>query len=330
MTTKPDALLILPRLRIQNANAISGPLTWGFPAPTAFTGFVHALHRRMAETYDLSLDGVGIVCHRFQAQTARPAGKLTHVFSLTRNPLNEKSKPASFVEEGRCHLEISLLIGISGEDLYSGLAEDVIPNHALQLASAMRLAGGSILGSHSRQPATLTDWPTDATGARDISRKLRRMLLPGFALVNREDLFTAHLAEMREVRPNATALDALLDLTRLNFEPVTQSVSDDGIAADTANPSVKTEWQLRQRPGWLVPIPVGYLALSPLYEPGTVKNARDNTVPFRFVESVYGLGQWISPHRIDDLSQLLWYHQAEPENGLYRCINPYLDMTTAK
>ena len=40
-------LLILPRLQIQNANAISGPLTWGFPAPTAFTGFVHALERRL-------------------------------------------------------------------------------------------------------------------------------------------------------------------------------------------------------------------------------------------------------------------------------------------
>ena len=41
-------LLILPRLQVQNANAVSGPLTWGFPAPTAFTGFAHALDRRLS------------------------------------------------------------------------------------------------------------------------------------------------------------------------------------------------------------------------------------------------------------------------------------------
>ncbi len=45
--TDPEALLLLPRLSIQNANAISSPLTWGFPSPGAFTGFVHALQRRV-------------------------------------------------------------------------------------------------------------------------------------------------------------------------------------------------------------------------------------------------------------------------------------------
>ena len=46
----PDGLLILPRLRVQNANAISSSHTWGFPAPTALLGFVHALERRLAES----------------------------------------------------------------------------------------------------------------------------------------------------------------------------------------------------------------------------------------------------------------------------------------
>lgn len=40
MSTLPnsDGLLILPRLRVQNANAISSPLTHGFPSMTAFLG----------------------------------------------------------------------------------------------------------------------------------------------------------------------------------------------------------------------------------------------------------------------------------------------------
>jgi CRISPR-associated protein Csy2 len=38
-TTLPDSqgLLVLPHLRIQNANAISSPLTHGFPSMTAFS-----------------------------------------------------------------------------------------------------------------------------------------------------------------------------------------------------------------------------------------------------------------------------------------------------
>ncbi|MDP0953515.1 type I-F CRISPR-associated protein Csy2, partial [Klebsiella pneumoniae] len=44
--SEPDTLLVLPRLRIQNANAISGVFTWGFPAMTAFVGMMHALERK--------------------------------------------------------------------------------------------------------------------------------------------------------------------------------------------------------------------------------------------------------------------------------------------
>ncbi len=323
MKTSPQALLLLPRLRVQNANAISSPLTWGFPSPTALTGFVHALHRRMTETFDLTLDGVGIVCHQFEAQVSRPAGKRTQVFSLTRNPVGKDGKTTAIVEEGRCHFDVSLVIGVSGEDLTAGLGEDEISDHAYMLAASMRLAGGSVLGTSSRLPAKLITWPQDAEGSRKQSRKLRRRLLPGFALINREDLLKAHHTLLQETQPESTTLDALLDLSRINIEPVTQETPGDEDNAKSEAP--KTEWQTRRHPGWLVPIPLGYAAISSLYKPGEVKNARDNTVPFRFVESIYSLGQWISPHRIDDIRTLLWYHQAEPETGLYRCTNTYSD-----
>jgi len=38
MSERLNHLLVLPRLRIQNANAISSPMTWGFPAMSAFIG----------------------------------------------------------------------------------------------------------------------------------------------------------------------------------------------------------------------------------------------------------------------------------------------------
>ena len=39
-------------------------------------------------------------------------------------------------------------------------------------------------------------------------------------------------------------------------------------------------------------------AIAPLHEAGSVLNARDAATPLRFVESVYSMGEWISPHRL--------------------------------
>ena len=99
-TFKPDGLLVLPHLRVQNANAISSPLTWGFPSPTAFLGFAHALERRLRTGYDQAFGGVGIVCHSFEAQTFRPNRRQQLVFTQSRNPLYLKRDVAKFISEG--------------------------------------------------------------------------------------------------------------------------------------------------------------------------------------------------------------------------------------
>lgn len=314
-------LLILPRLQIQNANAISGPLTWGFPSPTAFTGFAHALERRLrTDSGDLrqGFGGVGIICHRFEPQVSRPAGQRTQVFRLTRNPVGKDGAPTALVEEGRAHLEISLVIAVKDE-----LGESEGENWARvahDIAQGMRLAGGSILPARKgeRYEARWQPLPEYLDGQKEVFSKLRRRLLPGFALVQREDLLANRLAEIRVKQQAASTLDALLDLSRLNLEPV------------GPNP-VKPEealWQVRKRPGWLVPLPIGYAGISPLYGPGEVENARDNVTPFRFVESLYSLGEWVSPHRLENLQQLLWHTEADTENGVYRCTNHYSETTT--
>lgn len=73
----------------------------------------------------------------------------------------------------------------------------------------------------------------------------------------------------------------------------------------------------------MVPIPVGYAALAAPNAAGGVRNARDATVSLRFVESVYSLGEWISPHRLQSLDQLLWHAETDEVQGLYRCRNGY-------
>jgi CRISPR-associated protein Csy2 len=336
--TDINAMLLLSRLQVQNANAISGSLTWGFPPPSAFTGFAHALERRLAESWGQRFTGVGIICHQFEPQVSRPNKRIHQVFSLTRNPVfagwkKFEDKASALVEEGRAHLEISLLLGIRdylNEDDRNDLAED-----AQRIVQGMRLAGGSILPCRDgkRFAAQCLILPSAAADQRTEFRKLRRRLLPGFALVQREDLLAARLTEMRSENTDVNALDALLDLCSLYHQPPAGS----GHAQDTEQTEAlepietdpeeatadQTAWTIRQRPGWLVPLPIGYAGLSPLYEPGEVANARDGTTPFRFVESLYSLGQWVSPHRIDDLQALLWHTESDTGSGIYRCVNRY-------
>jgi CRISPR-associated protein Csy2 len=184
----------------------------------------------------------------------------------------------------------------------------------LAQAQGQRLAGGSILpppGGSAYEPA-LALLPAAPEDMQAFYRKLRRRLLPGFALVSRNDRLQQRFLELKQSAPSKTPLDALLDICALHW---------DCEVTDNDKGEVQATWQRRERRGWLVPVPMGYAAISPLYDAGTVRNARDPGVPFRFVESVYGLSEWISPHRVDDPRRLLWHHQADPSRGLYRCIN---------
>jgi CRISPR-associated protein Csy2 len=311
-----DALLILPHIQVQNANAISGPFTWGFPSPTAFAGFVHALNRKTKEFHDLTFCGVGVVCHAFDPQVFSPPGKYNRVFCLRRHPNSKDGSTAAFVEEGRAHMEISLVVGLRGESLFDGTFSSEKPfqgisNNITSLIEetiyTMRLAGGSILGA--RKPYVLL-LPPDAQDIQKATRKFARRFLPGFALISRDDLLSEAVAESREKDPPVNGVDVLLDQCSLVFEPQRDPEDVD-----------KAQWTIRSKPGWLVPVPIGYGAISDLYSPAEVQNARDQDTPFRFVESLCSLGQWISPHRITDIRELLWYYAAEPEKGLYQCVN---------
>lgn len=325
MTALPesDALLVLPRLRIQNANAISSPMTHGFPSITAFLGLMWALERRLGKPYRASFDSVGVICHRFDEQVSD--GGYVKTFCLTRNPVGKDGKTAAIVEEGRIHLEITLVFGIGGDIVDQDEGARAAFAHAVADALAqMRVAGGTVL-----PPAQQKLWerpglhpiPEDTAERRSWFRKMRRRWLPGFALVCRDDLLAQRLEHLRATQPEATTLDAWLDLSRFNWRPVR-----DEHASTTPG---HVEWAHDRSEGWIVPIPVGYGALSELHNAGTVANARDADTPFRFVESLYSIGQWIGPHRLQTVRDLLWYGHADPQAGLYRARNTFSAASTA-
>ena len=324
------ALLVLPRLRVQNANAISSPLTWGFPSITAFTGFMTALARRLGRGAGVSFHSVGVVCHDFEAQVTQ--GGYTRSFCLTRNPVLQDGSTAAIAEEGRAHLDITLVFEVQ---LSSALLNDAARAQcAAQIgewAAGMRIAGGSVMptlanvsgASRRALRAELVLLAEEPDLRTKQFKRLCRQWLPGFALVSRDDVLKSRLQELRasstEAQPQPSLLDAWLDLSRINHRATHKTVWNE--ASDTSTQEV--EWATDNRLGWLVPIPVGYAALSELQLPGSVAGTRDASLPFRFVESVYSIGQWISPHRLQDIAELTWRAEYEPSSGLYRCTNAY-------
>lgn len=302
-----EYLLVVPRLCVQNANAISSPLTHGFPSMTAFLGLMWALERKLKTTADLELmlEGVGVVCHDYAEQVSD--GGFVKTFRLTRNPIDRSGKTAAIVEEGRIHLDISLIFKVRFD-----LSLDEWREKYLQLVvdtlMTMRIAGGSILPM--KNPG-LKRYQSQILDVSDF-HKVRRQLMPGFALIERTDLLNSRLDELQTENPQATGLDAWLSLSRINWRYQPDEEGDKGT------------WQHdRAGLGWVVPIPVGYGALSELYEPGAVANARDQTTPFRFVESLYSIGQWVAPYRLSSPEQMLWYVDSQPDKGLYRCRNQF-------
>lgn len=329
-------LLVFPHLRVQNANAISSQMTHGFPSITAFTGLMWALERKLSNAgVPLRLLKVGVICHQHQEQVHDGYVK---TFRLTRNPVDRSGNSAAIVEEGRTHLDLTLVFLVQQKTITAGASPLLVQGNdsalaefatqASQILSSMRVAGGSILPARSAPGQFTRPWlavlPDDPVERAKNFRAWRRQWLPGYALIGRDDLIPIRLQEMQKNHPEATALDAWLDLSRFNYRPD----KEDGEHAT----SQRVRWSDPNRgkgSGWIVPIPVGYVGLSDLYDPGQVRNARDPDSKFRFVESIYSMGEWISPHRLDNLEALLWHAETDHELRLYRCRNTHVQTSTA-
>ena len=339
--TYPKALYIV-RLMVENASIISSHLTWGFPAPSAFTGFMHNLQRQLneIETYKkVECCGIGIIAHHFNPQISKSNAYRysPYQLNLARHPLNPNGSTPSIIEEGKGHFEVSLIIGLGGDDLDQHLsANDAELTEATQTLIQtisqriynMRLAGGSIF-SHKRIKPMLVNWSLH--DAENITKKLRYRLLPGFVLQHRHQVLLAHQQWLKQYstgtqnQAEPSLLDTVLDIQRLNFMSAAQENKDE-------NAEKQGIWQVRPRPqhlkGWLVPIPIGYAALTDLQAQGVIKGLRHDQYPAIFVEAILSLGEWQSPHYLKDIVEVLWNYNTIPKNGIYEITQPYAPKLT--
>ena len=286
--------LLIPHLKLHNANAMSSPYTIGFPAMTAWLGAVHALQRKLqTKDCDVALTKVAVSCHEFNLQTYKGQGDFVHSIIGTANPLDKDGSRPAFIEEARCHLEVSLLIEI--ENLSIKKREQllkIVPD----LVSSMKFASGDVL---SVQKCQIIDFDEDESHDKELRPILNKLML-GHVLIERRDLVVESMNQGRD------ALDAVLDYLKVTHS---SAVDENG----------KVTWNSkRQTHGWLVPIAIGFQGISEL---GQAKNQRDANTPHRFAESVLTLGEFVMPYRIEHIDQLLWQYHVDLENNLYLCKN---------
>lgn len=297
---------LVPKLRIQNANAASSPYTVGFPAMTAWLGMVHAL-QRLIQRHDplqqIRLSRTAVVCHNCELQVFNDKENYYGALIGTANPLKKSKKTGEFerppfVEEARCHLTVSLLMEVES---LNGTDVEIFEETVRQELPRLKAASGDILA----KPEECKRWKiyyADEYDEKD-ERKILAQLMPGYAIIQRGDLL--------KHSDDADALDSLLDVLKIRYQA-------------NADEQGKISWRREKviPNGWLVPIAVGFRDLSGEMK---VQGQRSYDYEHHFVEPLVAIGEFVMPYRCDSLKDILWEYQYDEQAGLYICQNNFSD-----
>ena len=294
-------LLILPHIKIQNANALSSPFTIGFPAMTAWLGAVHKIERKMNQKQEIfgpvKIEGVGVISHDFYLHTYKHSHDYNYSIIGTGNPLDKNGKRPSFIEEAHCYLEVSLILKFEKFEKFNPFEADKkkFLENIKKIISVMKIASGDILSFDDPILKNFDDVKEE--------RKTLRYLTPGYTLIERQDLMIKSMDE------ESDALDAILSTVSVEFKS----------EKDEKN---QIRWKSNKKyDGWIIPIATGFHGITNLTTPGKILNQRDPSYPHRFAESVITLGEFRMIHKFEKIKELLWHYDYRPEENLYLCKN---------
>ncbi|PIE47847.1 MAG: type I-F CRISPR-associated protein Csy2 [Gammaproteobacteria bacterium] len=301
----PIGYLLFKKVRIHDANSISSPITYGFPTITGFLGAFHAMSRKVqadAELSELSLGGVLLACHECEPQVYRPSSYSNYTFNQSRNPIKKDGKTASIIEEGKCHLTMTFVVEVLGDDELSKDEQQSLIKKSTQWIQQHRMAGGSVQSLARFEPVQYIDY-------QDIDTVIPQ-LMPAFVLMDAQAEFLQIIQELQLDNPSITPLDALLDVCTIHHLPQVKK-----------NNEVKWEnYSVKKGRGWLVPMPIGYQGIADKYQAGVMQNVRNPEYPSQYVEAIYGLGKWLYPYHLktdDKILSAFWRYSHDDEKQLY-------------
>ncbi|MBM4223019.1 MAG: type I-F CRISPR-associated protein Csy2 [Gammaproteobacteria bacterium] len=291
----------LSHLKIENANAMSSPITIGFPAMTAWLGAVHFIERQLRACYkDISLKNLGISCHNLDLQTYKGDGDFIQFIAGTCNPLEQDGSRPSFIPAPRCHLDVSLIIEFNNIDIDSNTLIEKVKN----IIYAMKIASGDVI---SLRDCNILLFDEDEDEDKSI-KPIITALMPGNVLVDRSDLLKNAMNEVN--KDSFDALGVILDYIKITSKSTECQESGNVIWSSQ-----------RKESGWIVPISIGFHGISNL---GPAQEQRDQSVAHRFAESVITLGQFIMPYHIKHIDQILWTYDTDLTSNLYLCKNEFI------
>lgn len=300
--------LVISRLYVSNANALSSPITIGVPSVTALMGAVHKLQRILNESvYSLvKISGVGIVIHDAKLKTFKWKNK--EYLVSEGYPIKKNGERASTIPSPKIDMNISLICRIEDDDFQIEKESCFLKEVDEILRSKLKIAGGDILPAVDKKGEVSNSFletghlnyfqSIDDYDYRDI-RKVIGSVIPGYALIERRDLI------IEEMEKGNEALDSMVDYLAIHHECKKDT---DGTVKWNAT---------KKKPGWFVPISVGYQGLT---EPEEAENQRAVGYPHVFGENLITLGEYIAINSIKCINHIMWEYAFDKENSLYKCI----------
>jgi CRISPR-associated protein Csy2 len=273
--------ILISKIDISDANALSSPYSVGFPAITGLMGFVQKfelLLHEQEEYKEIKFISAGIVSNKFYLHTTKVG--YDNRICLFKSPLKSNGSLSSIVESPKCSMQVSILIeceniGLIDIDVFVNYMEDI-------LWSKLKFAGGSIFKPYGND----SKYKHISFYEKKDNIILRKMM-PGYALIERRDLMVNSMEEGKD------AIESLLHYVKINHQ-------NDNISKNSK--------------GWIVPITTGYQGISDF---AVMENQRSYEYQHRFVENIVTLCEFVMPYRLDSVDNLLWHYDIDLNKNLY-------------
>ena len=353
-------LLLIKRIEVQNANAVAGftggfPSITHF---LGFVhNLDRKLQRSDFQRRVGQIDGCAVIAHEHCVHTY---GKWSDNFTQNRTPpylhKHDKKNAPPVIEEGKMNMTVSLVVGIKTDpgnetNAFCGWLHDQCLKQRLAGGTILRIGGVEIYNLNETSNFYLLKHRLlPGFALKDRSEYLEQVQ-QGNAELESLDAWLDFAALKQGARPECKQItqylnnsnDSLADEWAQHLsQPYSGSVSESilqcfaGLEDSKQNKKLLKEWQHylkpdaktpatweylpKPNPGYLVPIMVGYKAITPVYDNDEVDSTRDSDTPVCFVEAAHSIGEWWGVNRFrkpSDITDCLW--QYSPREHWYLC-----------
>lgn len=306
--------LLIKELDIENANAQSGSVIYGSPSILSIKGSFHNLSRKLAANSELadmqvSLQGVLIASHKCEVLAQRLNIFKDYTFSQRKAAPSTPSdyaklmagKPPSIIQQAYCHTTMSFVVEVFCAREPTSAEKEALVKSTHRLIQQQPMAAGSVRSFRLNEDKVRYIETEDLS---DVAFEIKKAYIIMDASTELQDIIDERCDE------NFSPLDALIEVCTLHHTP-------------TVMPNNEVSWEtssIKRGRGFLSPITTGYIGISPLYDAGVMENSRAPNIQNQYVESVYGLGRWVLPHKLrldEQLETAFWRYQYRPDSSLY-------------